>query len=267
MFKQRIRSSMLPGWNDCPRRAASKQFKKLINDAGFELRQTFPTVGAAVGTAVHEAFALACLEKKQSGTVGNVANLVESAFAKFQAEAAGGMEWDDTTPNGDVARVQIQRMTAACIETVLPDIVPDRIETEMIASLGDDFEFSGKIDLFTADGVLIDLKTGALIRPYHAQLGGYALLLKNELQEITSVQTVFIKRNPKTKAQDKAIVSIYNRAVCEKSAWHTIESIKGCVSRFIESSDEWTFPANPMSMMCRPAFCPAHGTEFCRMGN
>jgi hypothetical protein len=49
-----IRASMLPSYPDCPRRAAAKQFKKDIQAAGYELRQTAPSAGSSAGTSVHK---------------------------------------------------------------------------------------------------------------------------------------------------------------------------------------------------------------------
>ncbi|MBF0131053.1 MAG: hypothetical protein HQL75_00490 [Magnetococcales bacterium] len=272
MLNLRIRASMLPGWNDCQRRSAAKQYRRQIEAQGFDLRSNKPTIGAAVGTSVHEAFAIAFTAKKDFCEIPKNSQLVEAAVEKLKKEAATGMEWDDTTPNLGVASTQISRMVSMCVDSILPVYTPYRVEYEAIVSAGDGFEFSGKLDLLTLDGILIDLKTGAVVRPYQAQLGGYSLLQKHEKKEtgeafsVREIQTIFVKRSPKYKAQDSPVVSEYNLQTCEMAAWHSIESIKSCMTSFLKSPDPWTFAANPMSMMCRPQFCPAHGTNFCKMG-
>ena len=53
----KLRASMLPSWPDCPRRGAAKQWRHGVNTAGYHLRESRSSVGAAVGTAVHAAAA------------------------------------------------------------------------------------------------------------------------------------------------------------------------------------------------------------------
>src|SRR5688572_26808063 len=106
-----IRASMLPAWPDCPRRGAARQYKKEIEAAGFTLRKILPSIGAAVGTAVH-----AWLGARLRWTLNKEETIdTEAPMNAFREEIAPGAEWDATTPNIAVAEHQIARMAKAFV--------------------------------------------------------------------------------------------------------------------------------------------------------
>lgn len=266
-----IRASMLPAYPDCPRRAAAKQFRQEITDAGFELRTLEPTVGAAVGTAVHAAAATALRRKRDEPDFEVddqvLQDAVGEAVAGFRAEVGTGAVWDETTPNLRKAEAQITRLVRVyLIEVVRTVEQPLLIEAPFEAKVAPRFMLTGHVDLFTRGGVLRDIKTGALPRPYQAQLGGYSLLLRSNGHQPEALQVDFIKRAPLSKSQDPPVSEVYDRHDSECAAAGTIAAIQRDIERFRETEDPWSFPANPMSLMCSPKYCPAHGTEWCRMG-
>jgi hypothetical protein len=263
-----IRASMLSGYVDCPRRAAAKQWRREIEASGFQLGEQQPSVGAAVGTAVHSAAAHMLQGKIKNGILGSVQDGLEIAIKEFRAEVEPGAVWDNTTPNRSTAEFQIKRLTLSYQQGVAGTIDPAAVEQAWRCDAGDGFSLSGHCDVITKQGVIRDLKTGALPRPHQAQLGGYSLLARSQNLpvHITGVGVDFIRRTPKTKPQDPPASELYDLAVAEKTAWATIQYIKSNMKQFRETSDPWAFMANPISMMCTPAYCPAHGTNFCDLG-
>jgi hypothetical protein len=269
-----IRASMLPGYADCARRAAAKQWRQEIEDAGFELRELRPSVGAAVGTAVHAAAARMLQEKIDTGELGGGKDGIEIAIEAFREETEPGAEWDDTTPNVAAAEAQIERLTLAYRLGVARHINPAAVEQAWEVPAGDGFVLTGRCDVITVDGIVRDLKTGALPRPYQAQLGAYSLLARSQDPpiEVSGVAVDFIRRTPKTKPQEPPVTETYDQGVSERAAYSVIERIRRDMTEFRrrladgDEPPEEAFLANPMSMMCRPQFCPAHGTKWCDLG-
>lgn len=274
-----IRASMLPAYPDCPRRAAAKQWPGEIEAAGFELRQTEPSAGAATGTAVHHAAARMLMAKRDSGDPGRAEDAVEQAIEGFRAEVSAGCVWDDSTPDRRTAETQITRQTKMYAQTVVQTAEPFIVENtwpgeteprHLRADCGDGFETTGTVDLVTVGLALDDLKTGALPRPYQAQLGDYSLLLRSQPEPVTprSLRRTWLQRTRKTKPQAAPEHQEYPIGESEKAAAGTIRVIKANVQAFREggSSDPWAFPANPMSLMCGSKYCPAWGTDWCTLG-
>ena len=262
-----IRASMLPSYPDCPRRAAAKALAREIADAGHSLRETAPSVGAAMGTAVHAAAAEA-LRRKRDGETAETDQGVERALEEFRAETEPGAVWDDSSPDRRTAEAQIQRQVRAYVTTVVPLVDPVLIETPLEADAGDGFKLTGHLDLFTADGAVRDLKTGAVDRPYSAQLGAYALLLRSHGHTPKTLVTDWIKRTRLKAAQPAPVPSVHDRALSERAAAENVQHIKQSITAWREAGrdDPSAFLANPMSLMCSEKFCPAHGTTWCAFG-
>ncbi|MBF0148194.1 MAG: PD-(D/E)XK nuclease family protein [Magnetococcales bacterium] len=263
-----VRASMLPSYADCPRRAVAKQWRRLVENRGFVLRRMQPSAGAAVGTAVHAAAAKMLKEKIETGSTGSAKDGLDAAMEVFREEIKEGAVWDATTPNAQTAETQIGRLSATYHEHVAGELDPIAVEQEWECLLGDGFLLSGHCDVLTREGFIRDLKTGALSRPHHAQLGAYALLARSQRPaiEIRGVVVDFIRRTPKTKPQDAPVSEEYDLNVAENTAFETIQRIKHDLTAFLDNSNPWAFMANPLSMMCRSAYCPAHGTTFCHLG-
>lgn len=257
-----IRSSMLPAYFDCSRRAAAKQFGELVSKAGFTLRETSPSVGSSFGTAAHSGMEFMLRHKLENFVVGCQQQALEIAMEKLTEEAKDGVEWDDTTPNIQTARFQMSRVIAESYEFA-HTIIPKAVELEVSADAGDGFEISGHIDYLT--GGVRDFKSGALHRPYQSQLGCYSLLAKANGHKVDDAAIDWIPRAPKTKPQPPVQSESYPLDTCERAAWSTIQRIKRDVIAFQASGDPYEFPANPMTMMCSERFCSAHGTSFCTM--
>jgi hypothetical protein len=266
-----IRASMIPSYPDCCRRSAAKSWRKKFTALGYELRELPPSVGAAAGTAVH----LSTAEMDRAlwrGETANIDQAVELAITKFSKEIETGCIWDETTPNHNVAQIQIRRMTMAYVPR-MPFTMADgqpavEIGGEMglRANAGDGWFVTGHPDLIDESRFVRDKKTGALVRPYHGQLGAYSLLVRsNGVCIPAGVGMDYIPRTARTKDQKPMLVTEYPVAACERCAMGVIKKIKADMKLFDESGDLEAFSANQMSMMCTSKYCPAFGTDFCEL--
>lgn len=190
--------------------------------------------------------------------------LTSNALTKFRIGIADGVTWDDHTPSERVALQQIERMTRASLVAV-HDRKPLLVEHPMEASIGDGWILTGTLDMLDVDGNLEDLKTGSLVRPYQAQLGAYALLLESEGHAVKTAAISFVRRTRLSKPQEKPARTTYDVDVSKRYAWATAQRAKREMKAFMESADPEVLPANPMTMMCAKAYCPAWGTSFCRL--
>lgn len=269
-----IRASMLPGYADCPRRAAAKQFRREVLDSVPALRETSPSIGAAVGTSAH-LVAARHMQARIDGREYSHKQAVEEAVEGLREEIAPGCVWDDTTPSLDAAIFQLDRITRAYVFGLARDVRPLAVELELKADAGDGFWLTGHVDLVaewpapeTLAAWIRDLKTGGVNRPYQAQLGAYSLLYRSSAGAlpVQAVGVDWIKRTPRTRPQDAGVHHAYKVSPCERAGWAMIERIKADLQDFRRTGNPWCFLANPMSMMCSDKYCPAHSTPFCDMG-
>ena len=162
-----IRASALSGYPDCPRRTAARLFRDEIEDAGFRLRRTPRGIGAAIGTAVHEA---------ARTTLGNVARgrrLPAASVAQECAAAALGDElgrgeviFDIMTRSRREAFGQVTRMTGAFHRVIAPQVRPILVEEQLEATIGPGLVLSGQPDTVAREpGRIRDLKSGARASP------------------------------------------------------------------------------------------------------
>jgi len=265
---------MLPGYVDCSRRSAAKQYRKHFEKDGYEFRQLPPSVGAAAGTAVHKGVEVA-LKARWARKQVTADDILQPAYELFMGETAPGAIWDDTTPNANVAQQQIRSMISAYLQgpgkNVVPLTMPNgepAVELHLEANAGDGWMVTGTMDIAT-DGWVRDLKTGALMRPYQAQLGAYGLLaLSNKvIVDIKGLCIDFVQRKGKTKAQPPCVTQEYPVDVSMKYARGIIQRIQADMACYDATGDlNAAFMANPCSMMHSEKYCPAFGTDFCKMG-
>jgi hypothetical protein len=264
MTRYRIRSSMLPAWNDCPRRSAAKSYGWLVKKKGFELRELPPSIGAAVGTAVHKVAEVMLAAKIETGELGKLSDGIEQGMAGFSEEIAPGAIWDDTTPNRSAAEKQIRSLSHAYLVGVAEKIEPAAVELELEADAGDGFLLTGHIDLVTRDEWVRDLKTGEVSRPYYEQLGAYGLLVRsNQVCGVRGLAVDWIKRTGHTKPQPPVEVKEADATICQRAALEVVGEVKRCLLEFERTGSAAVFGCNSMSMMCSEKYCPAWGTDFC----
>ena len=149
MSNQRtIRASMLSSYNDCPRRAVARQYKKEIEKHGYALNNYIASIGAAVGTATHkyvENYYIARLQEME------FKNPIDEVMVSLENEINTGVLWDDTTTNKDVAKMQIERMSTAHIEAIGKHINPIATEIALTSDFDKNWRITGHIDLLCKD--------------------------------------------------------------------------------------------------------------------
>lgn len=257
-----IRPSSLPTWADCERREAAKLFPKVIERAEFSLRKTVPTVGAAIGTATHAGIERGLRDYQESGA-WSPDRITPAVREAFEAEAEGGVLWDDTTRDPVSAITQAARQAMTAVDTYAGEVEPLAFEQNLKARIDDDFVLGGTIDMIEVEG-LDDWKTGTVQRGNIAQYGGYALLAKAHGYRVDWVREVYIPRKGVTKPQPEPIETVYDVAAAEEVARESIRRVKEAVTRFRETGEPSVFLPNPSSMLCGRDYCPAFGTAFCR---
>lgn len=264
-MKIEIRSSMLPSYPDCPRRGAAKQFRELIINAGFTLRNLMPSIGAAIGTGCHSGAINLLNDVILSGVPGSKSDAEELSIIRFREQIELGVVWDSITCKNNDAEKQIRILLNSFLLEALPQIKPKFTEFARLAVLGE-IENTGHTDIETIENGIDDLKFGAQFRPYHSQLGDYAILRESMAGgKVESLRLFHMPRVSLKKNYPGMSVFHYDIRESKNAAWYTIRMIRGQVLKFIETKNPWSFPANPMSMMCSEKYCPAHGTDFCKM--
>lgn len=259
-----IRASMLPSYQDCPRRSASKQFKQIIIAAGYTLRELPVIVGVAVGNGLHAGVKQQADTFISSGSWGSIDDAIEVGINKYHRDIIDGVDFDNNTVNSNEAEKQIVTQVKSFVYEVTPHIKPIESERKFYSVADKDFEFTGSTDLIDEAGIIDDIKGGARCRPYHAQLGGYALLRRaNDLTETSGCRLWHMPRVSTKKSYPGATRIDYDVKLCILSASYTINQIKSNVRSFLKTKSSWAFPANPLSMMCSDKYCPAWGTDFC----
>lgn len=267
-----IRSSSLSGYADCPRRGATKLFRKEIEAAGFALREIPNNIGAAVGTGVHAGAALILLEKAATGTLPPESTATDAAVEALREQAAQGITYDRETPALNEAEQQAVRMVGVYRVQIAPAVEPLKVEERMEAQVTPDIVLSGQSDVIAREpGRIRDLKGGKSVGNHGPQIGSYSLLARSNGIDITEGVVDWIPRVPIKKPQPNAQTFRYDIAAAETAAVNVLRHIEGDVATFragdqdrgLLPGDPWAFLANPSSKLCSAKWCPAHGTAFC----
>lgn len=263
----KIRVSTLPSYFDCPRRAIARLFRQEILDIGYTLNWLIMGVAPLIGTAVHAGAGGMIENKMVTGKPGKLDDATEISIEKFREEILKGVEWDATSPNQNNSEKQIQTLTRSYYHEVQPKIKPTGVEVALTANIGDGFILSGHIDLIAGD-IIRDLKTGTRISDCQAQLGGYSLLEKsNHKTNIKQTIMDFLPRVTIDKPYPGAKEIYYDPGMAERVAHNVTMRMKLEVQNFLQTKEAWRIPANPMSIICGPKYCPACGpnSNFCEV--
>lgn len=269
-----IRPSMLPSYQDCPRRAVAVAWPSMVRAAGFELRVLAKSVGAHVGSGVHAGAAYSLRAKLESGggNIGSEGDAVEHAVAEYRRRCEDdGVAFDEVTTNTSVAEKQLQRMTRTYRRQLVPEIDPVAVEERLEAEIGDGWAVSGQADNITREpDRLRDLKTGRVQRANGSQYGAYSLLERSHGRPLAQACEDYLPRVPLSKDQPPATVTPIALDAAEHEARETIEALRRDVEEFERRlygggrPPEMAFRSNPSSVLCSEKWCPAWGTTFCR---
>ena len=257
-----IRASMLPAWDDCSRRTGARQYGAMLAAHGHNTRLLLPSVGAAIGTAVHKAAShflgarLAGLQEPGQVECADVAEV--SLITALEP----GAVWDATSPNMQTATAQVARMFHAYWPT-LQRKRPAIVETELRATVLDGWELSGHVDYYGESEDLDDLKTGVKVATPIGQFGGYSLLLEAHGKEVRVAAMEFVPRVRISKPQPPPERTVYDVHTAKQEAWRAIYDIVRAMGEYADTGNQHALRANPKSMMCTEKYCPAWGTSFC----
>jgi len=256
------------------RRAAAKsrELREIIAGKGFELNESKCVhVGAAIGTGVHAGAAYVMNDKKITGEPCRAKDMADVGIEKFHKEMVGGIEFDGTSQNANNSDLQIQSISKMFCFAVAPKINPVEVEKALPAKVTVDFGIMGHADVIADEGI-IDTKTGVRLHSYHANMGGYRIVARSNDIPKETLKNLIINWIPRTRINSKRVLAqkppqtiCYNPLECEDEAYSQLYMIIEQVMKFVQSGDPASFPRNPMSMMCSEKWCPAWGTEFCKM--
>lgn len=262
-----LRMSMLPGYNDCARRGAARQFREQITDRGFTLRTTQPSAGARLGDALHRVAADLLRSRADENIISSqrIQDAIEASWEIFKLKIRDGVEWDETTKNSYDAQKQLKGMSYSIVGAC-QRMMPSQIEYALLGTLASGLLVSGHLDVRESTGIIWDFKTGKRKPTAWSQLGGYAILGDANQLPASEVGMIFCPRVPASKEQPDIIVERLDAEEAKSAARSVIFSIEKQLEMFLTTGNPWSFPANPMSLMCSATYCPAHGTPFCKVG-
>lgn len=268
-----VRASSLPGYADCPRRAATRLFRRDILAAGYTLNETPRGIGATIGTSVHAAAALTLTDKARTGAPAALSAVTDCAVETYRETAREGVTFDKETPASPEAERQVVAMATAYQRTLAIEIEPLAVEERLEAETPFGIVLTGQSDVLAREpGRLRDLKTGKKRGSYKPQFGAYSLLSKAHGFDVTGVSEDFLQRVSAKRPQPDPVSFDHDLAAAETAALSVLRHIAmdirvfrdGEPERGVLPGDPWAFSANPSSILCSPKFCPAHGTQWCR---
>lgn len=265
-MEARIRASMLDGYDDCKRRTMGRVIKAVPNPPPQRLR-----VGTFFGSVVH---AIVHAYIDNAGEIDLVAE-ADRQYGLELKELKYGILWDTMKNEAEVkhqAVAVVKRIQKSGLQELIDGGV-EYCEQQFSSTIGrlleDEPEFadntivvSGKLDLLTHKGTVVDWKTGMRLAAWPPQLALYGMLAEAEGAQVHWLCHYWIKRKTlelETFVYDyeesKAIAKSILRSMAKHyAAGETPAEVLGQVR------------PNPKSMLCSSDFCELHGTHLCQFG-
>lgn len=263
---------MLPNVLDCMRRAAANSYGKMISDAGFKLNEKRTGIYMMLGSGVHEANRSMLKNKIETGSLGNVEDAIEVGINEYHTKIneAEDILYDNITINQKYGEYQLKQLTKMYYNDIAPRMEfpegadPDSHLELYIESYIDNFLISGHVDVITKYSIC-DTKSGKTIRPYHSQLGGYAILFKTKTGKPPKyLLTHYLPRIHPDKIYPGTKINRYDVEFSMTEAWYLINQVMRDINNFQACWNPATFQANPQSMLCNKKYCRAYQTKFCK---
>ena len=241
-------------------------FPRLLEDAGFYLRQEVTNIGAATGTATHAGAFHSLAHKLDHGELAAKDEVEHVALDTLKERVQDGVKWDATTPNLNTGEKQVLRQTLAYLRNVAPKLNPISVESRLNATDPETgFMISGQADAVVTDDVkLHDLKTGVVRRSNAAQYGTYSRLLRAHGHVCVGIVEDYVQRANIKKPQPAPEAIEYDLRRSEALSARILKQIRRDLDDFEATGNEDAFLTNPNSMLCSDTFCPAWGTPFCK---
>ena len=273
-----VRPSSLADSLDCPRRFAARHLKDLLASAGYTVGGPRPShIGASVGTGLHAGAAATLIERLRTGADLPAADAEALAIEEMrQRMATEGVTWDEVTQDTNTAERQLRRMMVSWQRHVAPTVRPQLVEERLEVEIAPGLHMSGQLDVADTAGNALrvrDNKTTKHRRAAHAQLGAYGLLLHSHGWQVAGLA---IDHIPRVKISDEQPVPETREIPLREAisdAMQAVEDIGRRIETFRQRAADArsptdpisAFPANPGSALCNPRYCPAHGTNACRI--
>ncbi len=246
----------------------------LAHDYGFEFNNTKNHVGSAVGTAAHEGVAFLMRQFKATGQWGGMTRAKQGAAAAAAAmveEARESLIMDRITRGTEDAVKAAMKIVTAYHETMIPTGEPLIIEKGLKCTFQDpqfmsEYELTGTLDVFLMGGFLRDLKTATELKNYYAQIGCYIDLLESNGYPVSGA---YIDHYPRTRPgmlQIPGVPVAINKEVAKKHSRLVHLQTFRALQEMIDSGDPEVLVARPSTRLCSKKFCPAYGTDFCKLG-
>ena len=258
-----IHPSSLTSFMDCQRRTSARILDKDIADAGYDLRQMRPAIGAVTGTATHAGIAEMHHRRMRSGDPDDwsIDTAIDCGMSEVDKFVQYGVVWDATTTDLNSAQKQVSRQLKVYAQCY-GDAIPDAVEESLVAVISPDAVLCGTVDQRVGTSIR-DTKTGTRRRANGVQYGAYSLLQRAHGVEIDELIEEYLPRTSLKKPQLPVSVIKHNVAEAERAAREIIDRMLSAIMRFKTTANPWEFLPNPMSQMCTERYCPAHGTAFC----
>lgn len=274
-----IRPSSLADYLDCPRRFAARNLRDMLAAAGYTVGPRKPShIGASVGTGLHAAAAHTLTARLQTGSDPAPADSEELGIVEMRDRmAAEGVDWDEITRDPNTAEKQLRRMVRSWQKHIGPTIRPQLVEQRLVVQVSDGVVMSGQFDVADTategNGVRIrDNKTTKVRRAAHAQLGAYGLILNSHEIEVAGAA---IDHIPRVRVDAEQPIPETHEVPLREAVEDALEAVEGigrCVDEFRRRAADprgrnpiSAFPANPASALCNARWCPAWGTNTCRV--
>ena len=270
----KINCSDLPEANRCMLRFFANTQTKEVEKIGYTLRK--PQAKSAklvLSSCCNEVINKMFRQKIETGRIDiNTANNDAVDSYRSQENTAGEIEYDRDITNREHAIQAIQKVVARfkydfAGEFVFPPkaVYNDMVNVEITGSLlDDDIELSAKIPLIDSENVYVFKYSKRYSHSYHAQLGGYRILLQSD-GDLKKYKTLNTPISAKTGMQKP--VEFYDYGKGDDIYWiakSTINRIAHYWSALKEQKIDVTeMPANPACVRCSQKYCKAWGTDFC----
>ena len=266
-----VRSSSLSGFADCPRRAASRLFTKMIEAMGYTLRPQTQGIGASVGSALHESVGAALKHKAAHGVLMGEDDSIELGILKLNELTAAGVQMDKTTGDLNTAEQQLIRMNRVYRVQVAPKVTPILVEERLevdVPYTRNRIILTGQADvLVREENTIADLKGGTKMGAHMPQVGSYSVINRSHGYKVDRAIIQWVPRTSLKKPPADAVVKVYDLAAAETAAVNVIRHIDGDLTTFLEGDpargiqpgDKWAFMSNASSMLCGERYCSCFG--------
>jgi hypothetical protein len=237
-------------------------FLQMIEDAGFPTARSMNGAGAAIGTGVHTGAARMLTNKRDHVAPAPQSEIREISIEAYRAETRDGVLFDTVSPNHNTAENQVDTLVNIYRSEILPVVIPVDIETAMQFDVTSGVTVSGHPDVMCGSEIR-DLKCGKIDPQCQAQMGGYSLLAQDNGRPRPDRLVIdWIPRN-----KPVPVTSVYDVALCETMARSVLNQVISHLTAFLKTGSPEAFPVNPMSILCGPKYCPAHGSKWCGIKN